>query len=282
MDTAHQSLTATRLFSNFGNAAAPLIIDVRAAEAFHANTTMIAGATWRDPATVLAWRKYVPRHRSVVVYCVHGLEISKNACAALREVGIDAAMLEGGIHGWQAAQYPTVEKSSDLSIPSAINTPSRWITRERPKIDRIACPWLIRRFIDPMAEFIFVPADQVISRASETGAIAFDVPKVQFTHRDDACSFDAFIGDFALTDPLLQPLALIVRGADTDQLALSSQSAGLLAISLGLSHLYTDDHQMLAHGMVIYDALYAWLKHNSERVAQHKQAETHNADLFKS
>ena len=282
MDTAHKTITATRLFSIFGSAATPLIIDVRAAEAFHNNATMIAGATWRDPFAIMTWRKYIPQHRSVVVYCVHGLEVSKNACAALREIGIDAALLEGGIHGWQEANYPSVKKSSDLSIPSAINTPSRWITREHPKIDRIACPWLIRRFIDPMAEFFFVPADQVISQANLTGAIAFDVPKVQMTHRGDECSFDAFIHDFALTDPVLQPLALIVRGADTDQLALTSQSAGLLAISLGLSNLYADDHQMLTHGMVVYDALYAWLKNNAERISQQKQAQTHNADLFKS
>ena len=278
MDTAHKTLSATRLFSTFGRAAAPLLIDVRAVEAFHANTTMIAGATWRDPALILTWRKYIPIHRSVVVYCVHGLEISRNACAALREIGIDASTLEGGIHGWQQANYPSIKKSVAPSIPSAINTPSRWITRERPKIDRIACPWLIRRFIDPMAEFIYVAADQVIAQAHQTGAIAYDVPKVQFTHRGDECSFDAFIRDFALSDPVLQALALIVRGADTDNLALSEQSSGLLAMSLGLSHLYADDHQMLAQGMVIYDALYAWLKHNY----QNKKIETHNADLFKS
>ena len=282
MDTAHKTLTATHLFSVFGRAAAPLIIDVRAAEAFHSDATMIAGATWRDPSAVMTWRKYIPLHRSVVVYCVHGLEISKNACAALREIGINAVTLEGGIHGWQDAKYPIIKKYSDLSIPSAINSPSRWVTRERPKVDRIACPWLIRRFIDPMAEFIFVPTEQVSSQANQTGAIAYDVPGVRFTHRGDECSFDAFIHDFGLSDPILQALALIVRGADTDQLGLSGQSAGLLAISLGLSHLYTDDHQMLAHGMLVYDALYAWLKNNFERISQQKHAETHYADLFKS
>ena len=278
MDTAHKTFTSTYLFSIFGRAVTPLIIDVRAAEAFYADSAMIAGATWRDPTSVLTWRKYIPMHRSVVVYCVHGLAISKNTCAALREIGIAAFVLDGGFHVWQEANYPTIKKSVALNIPSAINTPSRWITRERPKIDRIACAWLIRRFIDPLAEFIYAPSDQVISQASQTGAIPYDVPKVQFTHRGDECSFDAYLNDFALSDPILQQLAIIVRAADTDHLALSGQSDGLLAISLGLSHLYKDDHQMLAQGMVIYDALYAWLKCNYEKT----KPESHNANLFKS
>ena len=134
----------------------------------------------------------------------------------------------------------------------------QWVTRERPKIDRIACPWLIRRFVDDKAAFLYVPADQVIPRARETGAIPYDVPGVQLSHVGDLCSFDAFLGKYHLEDPALDQLATIVRGADTARLDLSPQSAGLYAISLGLSAIFPDDHAMLRQGLVIYDALYAW------------------------
>jgi hypothetical protein len=136
----------------------------------------------------------------------------------------------------------------------------KWITRERPKIDRIACPWLIQRFIDKDAEFLYVPSGQVMSKAQEVGATPYDVPGVEMTHVGELCSFDAFLTKHKLTDPALQQLATIVRGADTSRLDLSPQSAGLYAISLGLSHTFADDHEMLKHGMVMYDALYAWCK----------------------
>lgn len=144
----------------------------------------------------------------------------------------------------------------------------KWITRERPKIDRIACPWLIRRFIDPDAEFLFVPASDVLRVAGETGATPYDIPGVEMTHVGELCSFDAFIARHALHEPALQQLATIVRGADTSRLDLAPQSAGLYAVSLGLSQVFKDDHEMLRHGMVMYDALYAWCKAC--------QAETHN------
>ncbi|MBP6058313.1 MAG: chromate resistance protein [Nitrosomonas sp.] len=137
----------------------------------------------------------------------------------------------------------------------------KWITRERPKIDRIACPWLITRFIDNAPEFLFVPSARVMAEAGATGAIPFDVPDVALSHVGDECSFDTFLKKYNLTDPALQDLAVIVRGADTDRLDLTPQCAGLLAISLGLSHNFKDDHEMLAHGMVMYDALYAWCCH---------------------
>lgn len=135
---------------------------------------------------------------------------------------------------------------------------STWVTRARPKIDRIACPWLIHRFIDTTAKFVYVPSDQVLSYAEKNIAIAYDVPGVQFTHRGARCSFDALLEDFDLHDAALDKLALIVRGADTDQLQLAPQSAGLLALSLGLTANYTDDLAMLEQGMVMYDALYSW------------------------
>jgi hypothetical protein len=144
----------------------------------------------------------------------------------------------------------------------------RWVTRERPKIDRIACPWLVTRFIDREPEFLYVPSDQVLTVAKETGATPYDVPGVELTHVGDRCSFDTFLEKYRLDDPALRQLAEIVRGADTSRLDLTPQSAGLFAISLGLSVVFTDDHEMLRQGLVMYDALYAWCKSC--------QSETHN------
>ena len=150
--------------------------------------------------------------------------------------------------------------SSDSIAKLLQHSRSRWVTRERPKIDRIACPWLIRRFIDPRAEFLYVPSAEVRAVAKARQAIPYDVPDVQFSHRGELCSFDAFIADFAIDDPALAELALIVRGADTGKPGLTPQSPGLLAISQGLSLNYPDDHAMLEQGMVVYDALYAWIR----------------------
>lgn len=144
----------------------------------------------------------------------------------------------------------------------------KWITRERPKIDRIACPWLVARFIDQAPEFLYVPSSDVLKVADETKAIPYDIPGVELTHEGELCSFDAFLKKYRLDDPALRQLALIVRGADTSRLELTPQSAGLYALSLGLSHDFADDHEMLKHGMVMYDALYAWCKHC--------QGESHN------
>jgi hypothetical protein len=163
---------------------------------------------------------------------------------------------------------------SSISISKLLqHSNSRWVTRERPKIDRIACPWLIRRFIDPRAEFLYVPSAQVRAVAQAEQAIPYDVPDVQFSHRGALCSFDAFLADFAIDDPMLAELALIVRGADTGKPELTPQSPGLLAVSLGLSLNYPDDHAMLEHGIVVYDALYSWIRTT--------RAGTHNADLSK-
>ncbi len=145
---------------------------------------------------------------------------------------------------------------------------TKWVTRERPKIDRIACPWLITRFIDAQAEFLYVPAADVLRVAAEQHATPYDIPGVEMSHVGEHCSFDAFLAKYRLADPALQQLALIVRGADTSRLDLAPQSAGLYAISLGLSQTFSDDHQMLQHGMVLYDALYTWCKSC--------QNETHN------
>ena len=136
----------------------------------------------------------------------------------------------------------------------------RWITRERPKIDRVACPWLVARFIDPAPEFLFAPAGEVTRVADETGAVPYDVEGVELSHAGDRCSCDAFIERYRLDDPALAELATIVRGADTARLDLAPQCAGLLAVSLGLSRLFADDHEQLRHGFVVYDALLAWLR----------------------
>ena len=273
MDTAIPSpISVSTLLASRGSASSPLVIDVRRAQAFEADPYLLAGATWRDPFATEEWIKFLPRHVAIVVYCLHGHEISKNACAALRSAGLDAQFLVGGIEDWKASGGPLIRKQSQPSIPSPINAPSKWITRERPKIDRIACPWLIRRFIDPLAEFHYVPAAEVLAGAKFLGATPYDVPDVQFSHRGDACSFDAFITDFEIADPALGELAAIVRGADTGKPELTPQSAGLLAVSLGLSALYPNDHAMLEHGMVVYDALYAWRRR--------AHAEIHNAALF--
>jgi hypothetical protein len=145
----------------------------------------------------------------------------------------------------------------------------RWVTRERPKIDRIACPWLVARFIDQQPEFLYLPRDRVLAVAEETGAIPYDVPGVELSHVGDLCSFDAFLAKYRLNDPALHLLAVIVRGADTSRLDLTPQSGGLFAISLGLSANFPDDHEMLRHGMIMYDALYSWCREDH-------RAETHN------
>lgn len=148
----------------------------------------------------------------------------------------------------------------------------KWVTRERPKIDRIACPWLIARFIDPAAEFLYVPADRVLEVAAETGATPYDIPGVEYGHQGELCSFDAFLYRHGLDEPALRQLAVIVRGADTDRHDLHPVCAGLHALSLGLSRTHADDHDMLRQGMVMYDALYAWVRQGDRRrgLASHR------------
>jgi rhodanese-related sulfurtransferase len=241
------SISAAELRKSLLSSAPPLVIDVRRNERFQESRYLVKGALRRDPATVADWAKTLPRAASVVVYCVHGHEVSQNAAKAL-----GARFLEGGIEHWR-------EEHGELMAKPA-NAATRWVTRERPKIDRIACPWLVRRFIDPGAEFLYVPAAEVKRIAEKETATPYDVADVEFTHVGERCSFDAFIDKFHLKDPALDALATIVRGADTSRLDLAPQSPGLLAISQGLSMNFPDDHQMLEHGMVMYDALYAWCR----------------------
>ncbi|HYD55629.1 MAG TPA: chromate resistance protein ChrB domain-containing protein [Burkholderiales bacterium] len=225
----------------------PLVIDVRRNERFFESPYFVQGALRRDPARIEEWKKDLPEGAEVVVYCVHGHEVSQNVARML-----GARYLEGGLEGWR-------EQGGELA-PKPAGAATRWITRERPKIDRIACPWLLRRFIDPQAEFHYVPAAEVLRAALERQATPYDIPDVPFSHQGELCSFDAFLAAFRLRDPALDALALIVRGADTNRLELAPQAAGLAAISLGLSRNFADDHQMLEHGMILYDALYAWCR----------------------
>ena len=237
----------------------PLLVDVRRKPAFEGAGETIAGALRRDPGHVKDWLQTFPPAASVVVYCVHGHEVSQGVAKALAETGIQARYLEGGIEEWKA------QGGSLDSKPKAAST--RWITRERPKIDRIACPWLISRFVDRDAEFLYVPSKDVLANAKAQNAIPYDVPDVHFTHDGNLCSFDAFIKHFGLEgDPALVRLATIVRGADTARLDLAPQASGLAAVSLGLSRIFQDDHEMLEHGMVLYDALYAWSKDGQAEV----------------
>jgi rhodanese-related sulfurtransferase len=244
------AVTVSELRDRLRGESPPLVIDVRKGPAFLAAPDMIRGALRRDPAQVEAWRKTLPRAASIVVYCVHGHEVSQGVAKAL-----GARYLEGGIEHWDGER---------MAKPAG--APTRWVTRERPKVDRIACPWLIRRFIDPGAEFLYVPAAEVMRVAKERTAIPYDVPDVEFTHVGGRCSFDAFVYRYHLTDPATQELASIVRGADTNRPDLAPQAAGLVSISLGLSALYADDHEMLEHGMVVYDALYAWCRGDKNEV----------------
>jgi rhodanese-related sulfurtransferase len=284
--SAFPTIAPSTVATVLGRANAPLILDVRREAKFAESPRIVCGAVRCTPEQVEAFaRSQTPR--PVVVYCVYGHNVSEDAVAQLNQAGWTAQLLAGGIEGgkegsdadadtaaniaaWRAQAVPTIKKRPDWGVTG--ENPSRWITRERPKIDRIACPWLIQRFIDPRAEFFYAPTPKVFDEAQRLGAVAYDIPGAPVSHEGELCSFDALIKGFDLHDPALDILARIVRGADTDRLDLAAQSAGLLAMSLGLSRLHAqDDHAMLAAAMPLYDALYAWC-HDKARA----QDEAHN------
>jgi len=258
MDAA---ITPTELSHRLAAFPPPTLIDVRRQPAFDQDPNLIPAALRRQPDAIDAWAQPLEPWRPVVVYCVRGHEVSQNAAAALRMRGLDARYLEGGVERWRTDGRGT--------RPFAAAT--RWVTRERPKIDRIACPWLVRRFIDATAEFFYVPPADVRAFAAANDARPYDIPDVDYSHVGPECSFDAFIRHHALSHPALDALANIVRAADTSTLDRSPQAPGLLAASLGLSAMFTDDHAMLKWGMLVYDSLYAWCR----RVCQDGQDETH-------
>jgi rhodanese-related sulfurtransferase len=255
VDTVAQSISPEQFVATLGSAAAPLVLDVRREERFRESGRILPGAVRCPPEDIVRFASNAVKRR-VVVYCVHGQEIGQQAAADLRSAGWEASYLQGGIEGLIASGLPTLRKRPDLGVTS--ERPSRWITRARPKIDRIACPWLVRRFIDPRAEFFYVPTERVLGEAKRLQAVAYDAPGAAIGHEGESCSFDALLRAFELKLPAVQALATIVRGADTGQPQLTPQSAGLLAFSLGLSQLHADDHAMLEAALPLYDALYAW------------------------
>lgn len=257
MITPKSARTVEELRRRIGSAASPLMFDVRRRPSFETAERMIAGARYRPHDLVRDWGRALPAEAEIVVYCVHGHEVSQAACAALQAMGRKASYLEGGFEAWLAAGGATrLREVSELDA----GEPSQWVTRERPKVDRIACPWLIRRFIDPEAVLHYVAPERLHDVARALGAIPFDVDGVEFSHDGELCSFDAFIARFGVDDPALRHMARIVRGADTARLDLEPQCAGLLALALGASSLYDSDQEALAAGMTIYDALYAWIR----------------------
>jgi rhodanese-related sulfurtransferase len=247
------SIAPTDLYAVLGTGGAPVVIDVRR-DPPTKGEHIAASAAWRSPDHVDQWRADLPKCRSVVVYCVGGVDVSPGVVTSLRRNGVSASYLAGGLTAWTAAKLP-LRRARGTEQPA-----SRWVTREHPKIDRIACPWLVSRFVDPFAQFIYVPADTVATFAKEKGAIPYDIKGVEFGHVGDRCSFDAIVSAYDIHDVALDRLAMIVRGADTSRPDLTPQGEGLLAISYGLSSNFPDDHEMLKHGLVIYDALYKWCR----------------------
>jgi len=239
---------------------APLIVDVRRRDAYAQSAQLLPGARWRDAADTAQWAGEFDRARPIVVACKAGHEMSQWTVAQMRAHGFDARVLEGGYEGWAKAALPFVAKPELDRI--APKRPSLWVTRRRPKLDRVACPWLIRRFLDSQARILFVDPDQVPNVARESGAVPFDIKDVELSHEGERCSFDTMLKLFGLEgEPSLAWLALIVRGADTARPDFAPEAAGLHAIALGLSALAgDDDHGLLQRGFMVYDALFAWLR----------------------
>jgi rhodanese-related sulfurtransferase len=255
---ATPSITADKLLRLIGTPSCPAIVDVRTGEDAAAFPCLIPGAVRRLHDLVEGWAgEYAGQ--AAVVACAHGGAISAGVAAWLRAAGVEAETLEGGVAAWAGAGHPAVPEAS-LPPRDGLGR-TLWVTRARPKVDRIACPWLIRRFVDRDATFLFVPPAEVEGVAGRFGATPFDVDGVHWSHRGDLCTFDVMVELFGLTGfPALDRLAIIVRGADTARPELAPQCAGLLAASLGLSRMYADDHEQLEAGMLLYDAFFRWCR----------------------
>ena len=253
-------ISIQKLSKLIGTPAVPTIIDVRIDEDFNADPNSLPTSKRRDYRLTSEWQSDLDE-RQVVVVCHHGAKLSHGTAALLRSFGHDAFSLEGGLEAWK--------DEGQMLLPAIhVGKSYLWVTRHRPKIDRIACPWLIRRFVNEAAQFMFVQPDQVDAVADRFGATAFDMPTGFWTHRGDGCTFDTMLSEFCLNQPALAKMAEIIRAADTGKLETSKETAGLLAISLGLSRQYADDLEQLEAGMVIYDALYRWCRDATD--------ETHN------
>ena len=262
---AFNDITPAQLMRLAGTPEAPAIIDVRTAEDYAADPRRIPGAIRASHKDVADWAGRFAG-RATVAVCQKGLKLSQGTAAWLRQAGASAETLEGGHLAWAAAGLPLVP---DAALPARdAEGRTLWVTRARPKVDRIACPWLIRRFVDPGAVFLFVAASEVEAVAERFGATPFDIEGVRWSHEGPLCTFDVMLREFGLETPALQHLALIVRGADTARLDLAPEAAGLLAASLGLSRMYRDDLSQLEAGMALYDAFYRWARDAAD--------ETHN------
>ena len=250
-------ITVSQLSRLVGTPNAPILVDVCIDEDFADDPRFIPGA-FRHPANDIQSLAPQLKDHSVVIICQKGKKMSQGAAAILRAGGIKAETLEGGNYAWRDAGEPMVPATA--LPPRNEHGQTVWVTRFRPKIDRIACPWLIRRFVDPKAQFLFVSASEVMSVAEKFNATPFDLEDVFWSHRGDRCTFDTMVEEFILKIPALEHLATIVRGADTDKLDIAPQAAGLLALSLGYSRMHRDDLIQLEQSMSMYDALYRWAR----------------------
>jgi rhodanese-related sulfurtransferase len=249
---AINAISAEKLSRLIGTPSCPAVIDVRPGGDF------IPAAVRRDPDKIESWAAEFAG-RSAIVYCHHGGERSAGVAAWLRHHGATAEILEGGAEAWSAAALPTVREA--VLPPRDNQGRTRWVTRARPKVDRIACPWLIRRFIDPAAVILFVAPGEVAAVGERFDAAPFDVEDVFWSHRGELCTFDVMVDELGLGSlGALTQLATIVRGADTARPDLAPQAAGLLAVSLGLSRMFADDLDQLEAGLLVYDALYRWCR----------------------
>jgi rhodanese-related sulfurtransferase len=259
------SIASDKLARLVGTPKCPALIDVRTEDDFSHDPRLVPGSVRRSFITAGEWAAEF-RGRSAVVICHRGRRLSHGAAALLREAGAAAEVLEGGFAVWAESGLPLVPAGK--LPPRDRQGRTLWVTRERPKIDRIACPWLIKRFVDPAALFLFVAPSEVEAVAEQFGAAPFDIEGVFWSHRGEACTFDVMVDEFGLASPPLLRLATIVRGADTARLDLAPEAPGLLAASLGLSRMYTDDLEQLEAGLTLYDAFYRW--------SRDATSETHN------
>jgi rhodanese-related sulfurtransferase len=256
--SAPHALSADKLYRLLGRPDTPTLIDVRSPEDAAADPRLVPGARRMPAETVAAWAPALAG-RAAVVICAEGHARSEGVAAWLRTAGARAELLEGGHAAWRAAGLPLVPEAA--IPPRGADGATLWVTRARPKIDRIACPWLIRRFVDPRARFLYVAPAEVTAVADRFGATPFDLDAdIVWTHRGERCSFDVMVEEFGLSTEPLARLATIVRGADTARPDLAPEAAGLLAVSLGLSRMYPDDLEQLEAGLALYDALYRWCR----------------------
>lgn len=262
---SNTEITPSQLARLIGLPTAPIVLDVRTDEDVAADPRFLPGAERRAALDVANWAKEYAG-RNVVVVCQKGQKLSQGVTAWLLHAGVEAETLEGGFDAWRASGG-LLASPDRLPMRDATGR-TIWVTRARPKVDRIACPWLIRRFIDPKAVFLYVAASEVTAVADRFGATPFDIDDVFWSHRGEKCTFDTMIEEFALSSAPLDRLATIVRAADTAQLDLVPQAAGFLAASLGLSRMFRDDLEQLEAGMLLYDAFYRWCRDATE--------ETHN------